>query len=204
MHHLDELDIDWDYLKSLDFSQSVWTKLQSIENYDQFSLKGFLIKARSDQRLRVIKEIKCLMNPQSPFPNRSLARTFSEYFENHRSLMTTSNEQPLVEAEFLNLNQNFILRSNDYQVAKQKKLTKLEFIYIAEHLSFIPFTEKEAFCLFMIPSIFYRVNHLLKTRKLKLIIENEMLNNLNIQKVYFFQIRFEYLKAHQVTIFFYR
>ncbi len=169
-------------MSSLNFSQSVRSRLQSMDNYIKSSLKDSLVKLVSDQRLRVIKEIKCSLTPLSTFPNISLAKTFSEYFQNRHSLHTTTDEQPLVETDFLNLNQNFILRSNSYKEAKKQKLT--EYIYIAEHLHFLPFSESQAFPLFMLPSIFYRANHLLKIRKLKHIIENECINKLMIEKVY--------------------
>ena len=156
--------------------------------YDQHSLCNMCVRVATagSQRLAVIKEIKCALNPLSSFPNASLAKTFREYFENHKftPMVTTTNEQPLVQIDFVQFNQNFILRSNDYRsVLPEKRPGKYDILFIAEHVVALPFNAKQVFNLFMLPSVLYRANCLMKARALKTIVERELLSKFNIKQV---------------------
>ena len=164
--------------------ETVYQRLESMPGYNEYSLKGYLIKSSFNDRLMLINKIKCSMNPQTEFPNQAEADSFSEYFFKKYKMPTLNAEQALVSVDFADLNQNFILRNNDYKINnKLNKIDKREHLFIAEHLKLVIFDAKQVFALSMLPSIFYRANSLLKAKALKLIIENELIRMFNLKKV---------------------
>lgn len=133
------------------------------------------------KRLMIVKDLDFTMSPLSKFPNEELAKTFSEYHQIKNGLSTLHDDQPLVEINYLNINANFILRNSGYKISRKEKSRNTRELFLMEHLTPIPIKENQLSLFSMLPSIFYRVNCILKAKKFQLMVEKQILSSLKLE-----------------------
>jgi hypothetical protein len=156
--------------------------------YDYFkannreNLSNCLVKFVRSNGLMILRAIRNDLTPLTEFPNKEMGSNFKEYFMNKYELETKYENQPLIQVDYVTNSSNFIMRRSFQE--KKKKDPKYELLFLSEHFKLICFDLKTSYFLFMLPSIFYRADCLLKSRKLMLQIENYLVANLNITKVF--------------------
>ena len=148
-------------------------------NVNDENIKASSFAKHQSNRLLQIKEIDKTLNPISVFPTEET--TFKEYFLEKYGMHTTNDLQPLIEIISCKFNINFILRSFDEP--NDEKSSIVRYLFIAEHLTVLPFHVEYLKSLSMIPAIFHRLNSVKKAQKLKDLIENSIVQTLNFKKV---------------------
>ena len=175
-----EAEIDWEFIDSLDFSNKfLYDLLQEKSDIDvQNRLVKTVINAN---RLFSLKEVLPTMSPMSEFPKPDKSPNFLNYFLEKYSVETKSVDQPLVELKSLVLSANYLTRMS----GKPPSTNHLNYkeLYISEHVKLLPFKADYVHNLHILPDIFYRLNCLLKANELKMLINGEIQQTLNIPQV---------------------
>lgn len=179
----DKLEVDWDYLNSLNLEDETAYDIYSKDNNGFIELSKNSIWLFRSQVIS-IKGIENSLTPASEFPNKALkSHNFKDYFKTKYELDTIHDNSPLVEVTYVSKNMNFILRSQNHSIQKNKKQPNYKILLIMEHLKHIPVKPNQTFKFSMFPSIFYRLDCILRARKLQLIIQNEMKLCLGLENV---------------------
>ena len=183
--HLDKENFLNYYLNT---DKSRQTKIDFRELIIRLNVKPELINANENvinqaKRLFRIKQIDFDKTPLSTFDLTS----FKSFFEQKYELPTQIDTQPLVELVHIETNMNFILRNqmDTDTLVCQEKNARYRQLFIAEHLTVLPFNISQLKVLLMLPALFYRMNSLLKAQKLKNLIQLSISQSLNINQVHF-------------------
>lgn len=175
-----KFEIDWEHLASLPNELNAYEFYNQIKENEPDSIRDWLWLYRN--QLFSIKQIDQSKTPLSPFPNKKLEFSdFKEYFDKKYALKTTIDDQPLVEVQHETIRNSFIPRGNF--ASKNQKKTNYKIFLIMEHLNILPVKKDLIFNYSMIPAIFYRLDSLLKARKLQLKIEKELRKRLKLESL---------------------
>ena len=175
----EDFGIDWEYLKSMPKETNAYEYYNQYKANNLNSIKDYLWLYR--KQLFSIKKIECKYSPLSKFPNEKEASNYKDYFEKKYQLKTQIDDQPLVEVKNESIRNNFFLKDNFSQ--KKEKKNNYKIYLIMEHMKIIPLKKNLLFNYSMIPAILYRIDCLLKARKLQLSIEGVLKKRMNLEDV---------------------
>jgi hypothetical protein len=177
------IEIDWDYSNKLNgFKIDLKTYLIN-NNNDTSKLTNKLFKLKMDKRrLLKFKMLETKLNPLSLFKKSdSTTSSFRDYFKQKYDIDTEEElNQPLVELNTIDYHRKFISKIQKLNKSGTEKEKAYRELFICEHVIILPFETSQLSMLLMIPSIFYRINCLLKLSKLKNLIENQLRMDLKI------------------------
>lgn len=163
--------VDWDFIRSRHSCQNL---RQGIREYGFDAMKNKIVKFGETKRLMIVIELSS-STPTSQFVNLSQAKTFVDYFKIKHMMDTEDLDHPLVQVEYFSFNIDYTSKVSN--AAKNKDIDKkksAEALFIAEHLLVIPFEKSLALRLALLPSVFYRINSLLRARELRVNIETKL------------------------------
>jgi hypothetical protein len=135
------------------------------------------------KRFMLIKHIDESLTPDSPFPDKSKAKTFREYLSRRNKIEMLVDKQPMVEVNYISTRSTFQQQPKASSASKNAKENRYKILYPAEYLIVMPFKESEFNLTMIIPDILHRANCLLKVRKFQYSIESLLVDKLNIEKV---------------------
>ena len=112
------------------------------------------------KQLFVVLRVRHDLSPMSPFPDKSKAKTYEEYFREHHKKFFTTMKQPLIELKGISQRINFLEdRSKDRKVAAKNKPYVIGLF--PELCNVLPISASLLSVSLMLPSILHRVNALL-------------------------------------------
>ena len=112
------------------------------------------------KQLFVVLRVRHDLSPMSPFPEKSKAKTYEEYFREHHKKFFTTMEQPLIEVKNFSQRVNFLVdRKKDEKVATKGKRDVIGLF--PELCNVLPISASRLSVSLMLPSILHRVNALL-------------------------------------------
>ena len=109
----------------------------------------------SRQKFAVLR-VRHDLSPMSPFPDKSKAKTYEGYFQEHYGKSFTTMKQPLIEVKDISGRVNFLV---DRKVAAKSKRDVIELF--PELCNVFPISASLLSVSLMLPSILHRVNALL-------------------------------------------
>lgn len=201
-------EIDWNFL--LDESNARTRNLYELlrakkdENiFDQnFAARVMLDEAKKNCLYKV-KSIDFTKSPATLTDFKSSKnKSFREYFKSKYEKETVNEDQPMVELErirgvrLMHLNRKKKSKSDNPQPSDYAEL------YISEHVYLLPFNLNIMRRVELMPSIYYRMNTILRARKLCLILENYIALKLNIN-VKFIYLYYFFIFWNQYTFLFF-
>ena len=186
----DRDEIDWNYLldeantKTRNLYELLKAKKENVLNHElavKLTLGG--------PKTNCLYKVKSIDHTQSPasFTDLKGSKVISikEYFLDKYEKETVNENQPMVELERItgvrlkHLNRKPKSKSDNPQQSEYKEY------YICEHVCLLPFNLNILRKVELLPSIYYRMNTILRARKLCIIIENYIASKLYIQVIYF-------------------
>ena len=112
------------------------------------------------KQLFVVLRVRHDLSPMSPFPEKSKAKTYEEYFREHHKKFFTTMKQPLIEVKGFSQRVNFLVdRKKDEKVATKGKRDVIGLF--PELCNVLPISASRLSVSLMLPSILHRVNALL-------------------------------------------
>ena len=112
------------------------------------------------KQLFVVLRVRHDLSPMSPFPDKSKAKTYEEYFREHHKKFFTTMKQPLIELKGISQRINFLEdRSKDRKVAAKNKPYVIGLF--PELCNVLPISASLLSVSLMLPSILHRMNALL-------------------------------------------
>ena len=180
--------IDWDLMNELDVENgTIYSHLSDAQYLEKIIRENNLVKLKSNKnRIFAVKQIDKLLTASSKFPKlfeENTELTYIEFFKKTYDLETNDTAQPLVELTQVNFNLHFLLKTTNFKKDFGEKPKKYPEMYITEHVNIYPFKKNQIYTLIMLPAIIHRLSSLLKARKLKNLIENQIVKDLKILNV---------------------
>lgn len=186
--HYQDDNLDWDRIKSPD--RTVYDEIKSSNrksgnligaivrlDYPNLDERSLLFKNRCG--LLQISQVCNNLSPASSFPKDSY-ESYQDYFEKRYKWSIKQPDQPLIETTHLSSPKfNYLTPSQMAELSKKERKSSSQNHYISEHLLLIPFNKNEISILSTIPSIFHRMNTILKVLEFKNSIEEFAVKELN-------------------------
>ena len=166
---------------------TIYSKLEDAEFTKKIILNKNLIKFQPNKnRLLAAKEIQPEISAESTFSRQqtpSQNMSYAEYFQDKYKIEVANKTQPMVEVCHVECYLHFLIKPIELKKENVEKKRKYKELFIAEHLTVLPFTMNQAVSFFMLPAIFHRLNCFLKALKLKAQIEMQIIKDLKITNV---------------------